>query len=115
MLSPPTLGVVTQLSGTKATHEITDGAPLEHAADQPLTPRPPSQLDKVPVIEAALGDGLSYKQIRAVLDSYYRYDFSAEELELLRYCERVELAKRPRVATSPMTVHSGQDWWSRDR
>jgi len=78
-------------------------------------PEPPPKLDKGPVIEAALGDRLDLAQIRAVLDSYSRYDFTTEELDLLRYCERIEHAKRPRIAASPMAVHSNQDWWSRDR
>lgn len=114
---PAKLGVITQLSGTEAVQIIADESSPQHAAEQSLTPPPPAppKLDKVPVVEAALGDELSYEQIRAVLDSYFRYDFSAEELELLRDCERIELAKRFKVATSPMAVHSGQDWWSRDR
>jgi hypothetical protein len=39
------------------------------------------------VVDAALGDELSYQQLRDVLDKAVQYDFSDEELLLLRDCE----------------------------
>lgn len=113
------LGEYKEASKARAANGATRGAekadvPTPSAVEQPPPP-PPPKLDKSRVIDAALGDALTYDQIRAVLESQSRYDFTAEELDLLKDYEQKAIAGLPRVATSPMAVHSAQSWWSAAR
>ena len=98
------------------------GAILQYMADAPkvpalpsplamVSPPEPKTLSKQPVIDAALGDNLSYTQLRAVLDNASRYHFTTEEIELLEDCMHQLVPGIPTIGI----VHSGDDWWSRDR
>lgn len=79
---------------------------------KPKAPSPPPKLDKVPVLDAAQRGVLLYEQARAVLDNAGRYDFTADEIGMLRqYAEQ----KRPRLVVPTLAVHSLESWWSRER
>ena len=68
--------------------------------------------DKARVIDAALGDELTFEQLRAVLDNAKRYELTGEERELLGYCMD---QTRPEPVPIAVIEHSAEDWWSRSR
>ena len=57
-------------------------------------------MDKQRVVDAALGDEVTYFQLTWVLGSAHRYGFTAEELELLEDC------KSRLVPSRSMAVHN---------
>lgn len=69
--------------------ETTSGGGYPHYGSPSVcseSPKPAVQIGKASVVDAALGDELSYEQFCFILANLTSYDFTAEELALLNFC-----------------------------